>query len=128
MPDLSVDEVFASHMLSDDFTVKRRSEPIGDNGRSVITVTETFATYGVVVPAAPDALDRGSDKQLMRKTLNITTPFRLQGPSPGFQADIVTWHGDDFIVTNVGDYTGFAGGFIVATVQSVDFVDQPPSP
>ena len=126
MPDLSVDEVFASHMLSDDIVVFRRSETIGDNGRSVIAVSETFATWGVVVPGAPDDLERGSDKQFMRKTLSITTPFRLQGPADGFQPDIVSWHGDSFIVTNVSDYTGFAGGFVVATVQSVDFIDQPP--
>ena len=126
MPDLSVDEVFASHMLSDDFVVSRRSETVGDGGRAVIAVTGTFNTRGVVVPATPDELNRGGDKQFMRKTLSITTPFRLQGPAPGFQADIVTWHGDDFIVTNVGDYSGFAAGFVVATVQSVDFVDQAP--
>lgn len=131
MPDLDVNSVLASVYLSDDFVVERRSYANDSNGRVVLGEPQTFMTYGVVQAASPDGLDRNPDEQHMAKTISVITPFRLRGPSKDgdavlYQPDEVLWHGNRFQVINVGDYSGYGEGFIIATASSVDSVDAPP--
>lgn len=125
MPDIELSPALTSNMLVDDFSVKRRIETIDEHGRMSVATT-IIPTFGVVVPATPDDLDTSPDMRYARKTLSITTEFRLRGPASGYQPDWVSWRGDDYQVTNVGDYSAFGDGFIIATAQSRDAQDQPP--
>lgn len=126
MPGLDVSDAVLESEFQDTFTVERRTETISTKGRSQ-TTAETFRQIGVVYPAGPNDLERLPEEQHMRKTIVICTGFRLRGPSPGFQADVVDWNGDRFVVANVEDFSGFGQGFVSAICQSIDYVDEPPS-
>lgn len=126
MPDLDVSPTLTSSMLVDDFVVERRPYRVDTAGRVMDTVPTIFHTFGVVQAVSPDDLTRGSDEQHMQKTISIATQFRLQGPAPGFQPDVVGWHGSRYQVSNVGDFAQFGEGFTIVTAQSIDSVDPGP--
>lgn len=128
MPDLDVSPALTSNMLVDDFLVLRRAQGVSGYGRAQISTAATFPTFGVVVASSPDNLDRGTDHQEMMKTIGITTQFRLRGPAPGYQPDLIQYRGVTYVVTSVGDYSAFLDGFVVATAQSINSVDVPPEP
>jgi hypothetical protein len=124
MPTLDVSEAFDPSFM-DDFTVVRRIQTINQNGRVVITPTESAVT-GVVVAASPNDLQRLPELQYMNKTITIYTQYKLQGPAPGFQPDEILWHGSQYLVRAIDDYSGYGRGFIMAVCTSIDAVDPAP--
>ncbi len=108
------------------FTVNRRTEVVDNHGRSTLTSVVHTGVLGVVCSASSNDLIRLPDDQKMGRNMSIVTKFHLQGPSPGFQADTVVWHGDTFVVKYVDVYSQFGGGFIQAIVGSMDSQDAPP--
>lgn len=125
MPGLDVSDALLETEMQDIIVVERRADTITDKGRSN-PVSQTFRQSAVVAPASPNDLERLPEQQHMRKTIVVITNFRLQGPSPGFQADVVNWKGDRFVVTLVDDFSAYGQGFINAICTSMDYVDQPP--
>lgn len=125
MPGLDVSDALMEVELQDCFTVERRKETITTKGRSQ-TALQTFRQQGCVYAATPNDLRRLPDEQHMMKTIVVVTEFRLQGPSPGFQADVVDWNGNRYLVRDVEDFSGFGQGFVSAICTSMDFVDEPP--
>lgn len=123
---LDVSEVLADPMLASSFTVIRRSEVLGQNGRVNIDPVNLGEKTGVVYPTGRNDLARLDDQQMMGKHINIVTDFRLQGPAPGFQPDLIGWHGDFYVVQLLDDYTDFGAGFVQAVAGSMSSVDQPP--
>lgn len=119
-------EAFEGLENVDCFNVVRRQETINNFGRSTLTQFSFPGIIGTVYPAGPNALDRGPDEQHTVKNIQIVTRFRLQMASPGYQADIVQWGGDSFLVINAQDFSHFGGGMIVADCSSIDSVDQAP--
>lgn len=124
MPGLDVTDAVSESSFQDSFTVERRAEGMS-KGRASTSMT-TFRPNGVVAPAGNNDLERLPDDQRMMKTLVVVTQFRLRGPAPGFQPDVIVWEGDRFVVAQVEDFSGYGQGFIKAICTSMDSVDQPP--
>jgi hypothetical protein len=112
--------VFSEPELADGFLVLRRAEGTDEHGRANPTVVRTFETHGIIVSATPNDLARVPDQQHQQKTISISTQFRLQGPYPGVQPDVIRWHGDDYVVITLDDFTSFGEGFVNALAQRMD--------
>lgn len=130
--DLLEDPDFASALA-----ILRRSELVGDNGRTVITETAILpAPMGVVMPKdsviGGNAIERAPDMQYRGAALLCYTKFRLRGPSldangQEWQPDVVVWNGNRYVVTLINDYAHFGQGYIQAELSSMDGVDEPPA-
>ncbi len=128
MPFLDVASVLLDPDLADTFTVLRRTQTISTGGIASTSPILTLPAIGVVAAATPDDLIRGDATQLMSKSITVDTIFALQGPAPGYQPDVVVWHGDNYVVTHIDDYSNFGAGFVHALCQSIDSIDQGPQP
>lgn len=122
---LDVTEILTDPDFADDFPVKRRAESVGQNGRSELQVRD-MKGVGVICAASPSDLERLPEDQRMRRTISIVTQFRLQGPSPGYQADLVGWQGDFFVIVDIQPYTNYGAGFVQALASSMSSQDAPP--
>jgi hypothetical protein len=116
----------------DSILVNRIDEVVGDDGRVVRTTTQ-LATRAVVVPTTPNDLQRLPEEEYMLKSIELFTPFRLQGAA-GLTADSsrqhpdeIIWHGSTFVVRLLDDYTPYGRGFVRAIAVSIDAVDPPPA-
>lgn len=115
---------------TDAFTVIRRRQIVGQNGRA-----STDRTYlrllGVIVPTGKNDLTRAAAFEIQAKTIDIITTARLFGPARDianqqYMPDIIVWAGSHFIVTEIEDFTRFGGGFVEAHCTSVDYIDPGP--
>ncbi len=92
----------------------RSTEATGDDGRTaVVTVDSPFA--GVVTSDKGDILERLAGGERKKGSITIHTIFRLTAGSNDITADVVTWQGNDYTVSNVNDYAYFGRGFVCAT-------------
>ena len=127
MPWLNPTSSLTNPRFADQFTVTRRAEVVNGYGE-LATVNSTILAAGVVnITFGQNELDRGPDEQHQGKSISITTKFRLYGEVAGYQPDLISWHGDTFLVVKVEDYLGFGAGFIQAEARSIDLVDAAPS-
>ncbi|UGA37951.1 hypothetical protein JOS77_29125 [Chromobacterium haemolyticum] len=91
----------------------------GSNGRDTSTQTTT-PFFGVITSDRGDILDRLAGAERVVGSITIHTPFRLvDGRDPGITADIVTWKGNHYTVSNVNDYSHFGKGFICASCEPI---------
>lgn len=118
----SMADAFDSDML-EGFSIKRRSEAVGANGRSTTTSTPLEGLYGVITVASSSDLARHPELQITNRTLSIVTREILQGEAVGRQPDLVTWRGSDYIVKAVDPYPHFGDGFYQAICESLSTVD-----
>ena len=127
MPWLNPTLALTNPRFCEQFTITRRQEIVNSYGETT-TVNSTLLATGVVnITFGSNELERGPDEQHQGKSISITTKFRLYGEVVGYQPDLITWHGDTFLVTKIEDYLGFGAGFVQAEARSIDFVDAPPS-
>lgn len=122
---LDVSEAIVDPDFLDSFTVYRRAETVGTNGRSTTTTTSYQGILGVVTPVSPNQLERAADYQNMKRTIKVTTTFALRGEVTGFQPDIVFWRGDNYLVRAVDNLPQFGAGFFRAECTSMDKTDVP---
>lgn len=125
MPDLDVSDILTDPDFADSFDVIRRTQTIDNHGRSVDTETTYANQIGVITNASPNDLNRIEDYQNSQRYLSIVTKFRLQLPSTGKNADIVSWRGDRYLVKTLEPYPQYGQGFYQAIVASTDILDQP---
>lgn len=111
MPLLDVSDAFDASFW-DELVVKRTTETINARGRTTDTVT-TDQFLGVVTAVSPYDLQVLPETERMNKAIQIYTQYRLQGAGDGHDPDIVHWHGTDFRVVQLEDFTGYGVGFIV---------------
>ena len=94
---------------------KRSTQAIGDNGRAANTVS-SIPFAGVVTSDKGDLLERIMTGEGRTGSITIHTQFGLSaGSGADSIADIVTWQGRDYTVSNVNDYSHFGRGFVAAT-------------
>ena len=129
MPTLDVSDAWLCPEMSDfpSFDVIRRAETINGVGRSEVTPTLIPNLVGAIYPTGDNSLVRTEDYQLSRKTITVVTTFRLMETAPGYQPDLVFWHGDSFIVRDLNDYSAWGSGFVEAECTSIDLQDLPPA-
>lgn len=125
MAELDVsDAVLSFDLVDSPFRVLRRSEQIEESsGFADIRYTVFPRVIGVVCAADANSLDAGSDESHQEKAISIVTNFPLRGIAPGMQPDIVVWHGDNYKVVKVEDYSAYGPGFIQAVAHSIDAAD-----
>jgi hypothetical protein len=104
-----------AEIVDSSWIVLRRAANVDEHGRSNPAVVARYdaknGCVGTVTIAGANDLQRLPEDQRQLKTIVITTPFRFQGSRHGEQPDIVRWHGEDYVVLDVEDYTGFGHGF-----------------
>lgn len=115
MAQLDVSEILLDPDFMDTGLLCLRSvQVVGDNGRPTTTDTETrFA--GVVTSDKGDILERLAVAERKKGSITIHTIFRLTAGEGDTTADIVTWKGKRYTVSNVNDYKHFGRGFVCAT-------------
>lgn len=128
MPFLDVSDVVCDPMLADTFSVLRRVETVNDHGEVGISSTQHDNVVGVITMAGPNDLDRLDDSQRMGRVISCVTKFRLRGPSPGFQPDVIVWQGSNFVIAALDLYNRFGAGFMQAIAVSMTLVDGPALP
>ena len=123
MPLLDVSSVLTDADFADRFSVRRRMESIGADGRNVFIETDYDGVLGVVTAISPNDLQRHSDYADMSRSISVVTRFFLRGETPGEQPDIVKWRNNNYIVRHVDLYPQFGRGFVQAECTSQDRVD-----
>jgi galactose-6-phosphate isomerase len=128
MPWLDFSDVLLDPAIAGEtFSVIRRQQVV-DNYGTVTTTNTTLSGTGSITPTGDNSLVREEAYQTSAKTIKVITNFRLYGPEQiggtTYQPDLVAWHGDNFIVKSINDYSSYGAGFLEAECASIDFVDQ----
>jgi hypothetical protein len=136
MPLMDVTDVLLDVDLGDTFTLTRRQQSIGDNGRTIIGATLILGQFGVFTASSKNDLERLPDNERMGQHYTLITKTMLRGPSfdsadvidgqPAYLPDLVTWNGSDYIVKYLDKYNRFGAGFIQAIIGS--YVSIEPAP
>jgi len=115
MPLLDVSEVLTDPDFVDTtLQCTRQDQTVGENGRATNAPSITpFA--GVVVNDAGDLLLRIAEGERIVRSITIYTKFRLVDGRDGRSADLVTWQGAQYTVTNVANWSAYGAGFVAAT-------------
>ena len=119
MATLSFGDILTAPEFIDLASVVRTTRVIGTNGRAVDTAAGPVSFYAIVVPdesmlnRLPDGSRLGGSIQIFTQTW-LTGGLKLDDIN-SIEADIVTWHGRQYVVKAVQDFDAFAsmgGGFI----------------
>lgn len=119
MPDMNFSDVLELPEFIDTITVQTLLKTIGNDGVSVDGSSTTTATTAVVVPGK-SSLRRADDGTRVDAYIDVYTQFMLSSggrvtDAEERAADVVTWHGRDYAVIAVEDYSAFGAGFIHAS-------------
>jgi hypothetical protein len=124
MPQLDVSFMLTDPMLADVFSVNRRSDVIGPNGRTTPTSVQVIPNLmGVITQQDPADLMREPDGQMMPRSIMVCTGFALRGVVTGAQPDIISWNGTDYLVKQVYPYSRFGAGTYEAVATSMNATD-----
>jgi galactose-6-phosphate isomerase len=117
MPLLDVSDVLDDPLFADDTLIcTRNRQTMGQDGRAIDSgVPIPFS--GVVTPASGQQLSRKPEGESMRGSISIITRFVLFSGKSGYSADIVTWNGVQYTVSDILDYSRFGAGFVQATAD-----------
>jgi hypothetical protein len=115
MANLDVSDILLDPDFMDTGLVCTRSvQTVGENGRTTTSdVNTTFA--GVVTSDKGDFLERLAGLERKKGSITIHTIFPLTAGEGDTTADIVTWRGKKYTVSNINDYQHFGRGFVSAT-------------
>ena len=124
---LDTTDVLLDPDFTDTFTVIRRQEVVGTNGRSNVTQF-TKSSFGVVTSAGRNELERVPDADTYKRIIVIITKFPLQGEVTlgngiTYKPDLVVWRGDNYLVKECDLYPQFGAGFVQAICTSEDIID-----
>lgn len=122
---INLAHVARSSRLAQPLTINRRQEVVDQHGE-VTTILTVYNSFGVVTAGPNNSLMMDAEQQHMPKSISVVTPFKLRGPAPGYQPDIITWQGDNFKITKIEDYTPYGEGWVQAEAESFDWVDKAP--
>ena len=119
MPSMDFSDVIASQEFADVFTVVSTTSVVSDQGVATNTPGSPVSASGVVVPGK-SSLRRLDDGTRVAAYIDIYTTYPLVGgiktnDTNSQIADVVTWHGRQFTVVAVEDYSAFGAGFIHAS-------------
>ena len=119
MPFLDVSEVLNDPEIADTGLIcTRRVQTVSASGLASDAATN-FPFTGVVTQAGGDVLERLAGGSHITGSITIHTTFFLRDGAAGGDADLVTWHGRQYTVTDVGDYSNFGAGFVGARCELV---------
>lgn len=112
--------------LQETVTVIRKTQIVTKQGLAVEVPESIFTIRASVVAKPPDELQRVPEYQNVNRAIEVSTNTPLIAGTPGHDADIVVWHGDQFVVSSLDDYSKNGRGFVTALCISIDATNQPP--
>jgi len=118
MPLLDVSEILLDPDFVDSLVCARNTQVVGDDGLAVDTPTAT-PFYGVVTNNTGDLLMRLAEGSRITGSITVHSQFNLIAGADGIDADIVTWNGRQYTVTNVGDWSRFGIGFTASNCELI---------
>jgi hypothetical protein len=118
MPLLDVSEILLDPDFVDSLVCARQTQTVDDNGIATDSATST-PFYGVVTNNSGDLLMRLAEGSRINGSITVHSRFLLQAGSDGQDADVVTWNGRQYTVTNVGDWSRFGIGFTAANCELI---------
>ncbi|OWT69215.1 MULTISPECIES: hypothetical protein [unclassified Achromobacter] len=113
MPFLDVTDVLLDPDFFDSLVCTRNVQTVGDDGLATNVGTDT-PFIGVVTSDSGDILERMATGSRVKGSILVCTKFRLVESAPGIDADVVTWDGSRYTVTNVNNYSRYGAGFVEA--------------
>jgi hypothetical protein len=132
VPLLDVSDLLLDPDFSEELTIQRRADTVGDNGRtSKGSIQIVPRPYGVVLPKdtwiGGNELERQPEGQFRGAALTVHSQFRFRSTAQGFQPDILIWNGDPYVCTLVNNYSHYGQGFTEAEFTSISTNDEPPA-
>jgi hypothetical protein len=118
MPLLDVSEILLDPDFVDSLVCARQTQTVDDNGIATDSAVST-PFYGVVTNNTGDLLMRLAEGSRINGSITVHSRFLLQAGGDGQDADIVTWNGRQYTVTNVGDWSRFGIGFTAANCELI---------
>ena len=117
MPLLDVtDLLFDIDFCTFELLCTRSVQTIGVNGLATVTQTQLPFT-GVVTSALGSNLNRFDGGERISASIKIYTSFLLKPGTPTNTADVVTWNGNQYVVSRVNDYSQYGRGVMEAILQ-----------
>lgn len=125
MAQLDISDALLEPSFQDTLLIHRRTETVTGGGISELS-TQVLLGLGVVTPTGDNSMTREDAYTKGARAIEIFTRFRLQGPAPGFQPDVIEWRGNQYVVKVLDDLTNFAQGFVKAECISMDLIEAQP--
>lgn len=119
MPLLDVSDI----LLDPDFVdltlvCVRQTQSVDANGRASNAQT-TIPFSGVVTMDRGSIMNRVAEGAYISGSILIYSQFNLQMAGSAVDSDLVNWHGEQYTVMNVGDYSAYGVGFTWAVGQPI---------
>jgi hypothetical protein len=135
MPMMNLSVALTNPYTLDKFNVVRQTEVVDNTGFSEITEQTFSGVQGVVYAAQMSTTDLLMNMSKTPKAIEIITTFGLIGESDitsggdtsTMQPDIIVWHGNNYKVMSVEDYSAYGPGFINAMAVLFDAVANAPT-
>jgi galactose-6-phosphate isomerase len=125
MPFLDVTDLLHDpEIAGETFQVVRRPESVNPFGETVI-INQIYAGIGQISTTPPTNLMRMEAYTSTEKTIYIITDFKLTLPAAGYQADLVKWKNDYYMVNRLEDYSQYGAGFVAAACGAYDWSMEP---
>ncbi len=110
MPMLDVGFMTADPMLADGFTLRRRLNVMGDNGRVLANPDQVFECMGVITYQDPADLLRTEDDQTLPRRIFIATRQQLIAEGPDYQPDEIEHNGCLYTLESALPYSRYGAG------------------
>lgn len=118
MPLLDVSEILLDPDFVDSLVCARNTQTVDDSGIATDT-PNCIPFYGVVTNNTGDLLMRLAEGSRITGSITVHSQFNLIAGADGIDADIVTWNGRQYTVTNVGDWSRFGIGFTATNCELI---------
>jgi galactose-6-phosphate isomerase len=116
MPLIDVTSILVDPDFAQDFTVVRFIRTVNNQGLTVDS-PGLFATYGVILPLSGAQLAMLPEAERTGSYISVYTTFALYALTDRTAPDHVQWHGRDYLVRTVNDWTDWGLGFTQAVCQ-----------
>ena len=109
MPLLDCTEILGDPDFAQDFVVVRFIRSVSQQGLTVDS-PGLFQSYGVILPLSGAQLMMLPEAERLGSFITIITPFKLVALSGTTAPDHVQWHGQDYLIRSVNDWTDWGQG------------------
>jgi len=123
MADLDVSDVLDDPDFSDPIIITRKTQEVANSGFEFNPATTKLNIYGVVTVGSMLPMQRAADSELAKKVITVHTRTTLYAVQAGFEPDIVTWNGNNYVVKKPNNWSHFGQGFTANECEMIDTQD-----
>lgn len=103
----------------------RRPQAVNNYGESV-DANDPIAIIGSAYPTGSNSLVREAAFSSQTDTITVCVRYPISGPSEDAQgkkydADIIGWKGNFYIVKDVNNFSAYGPGFVEAECEAIDY-------